>query len=123
VDHSLYLYLERIEHKLDRLLTLAQQTLTVERSMSLELDRLTASVAAEGDVVASVEKAIDGLKSQVADLAARGGTPEQFTDLANQLDAYRDRLAKAVATNTVAAGGGGDRSGAPQPAQTTSRKP
>ncbi len=95
--------LDRIETKLDRLLWLARQQLSWEKLMSLELDRLTAAVAAEGDVVKSTETMIAGLVQQVKDLATNGGTPQQFTDLATQIENYTQRLSAAGVQNTPAA--------------------
>ncbi len=95
--------LDRIETKLDRLTFLIRQAITWEKAMSAELDRLTAAVAAEGDVVKSTETMIAGLVQQVKDLATNGGTPQQFTDLATQIESYTQRLSAAGVQNTPAA--------------------
>jgi hypothetical protein len=101
-DHDL----RRLEAKLDYMIALISRLVPEVILMSAELDRLTQSVTAEGDVVTAVEQALAGLTQQIKDLAANGGSPAQFTALADQIDQYRARLAAAVAAGTPVAPGG-----------------
>ncbi len=109
--------LDTLSAKLDGILALLQDLKQQGVLMSAELDRLTADVTSTGDVVTSVEQAIAGLVQQVKDLASQGGTPAQFTALADQIDAFKARLAAAVVAGTPVA-----PTPAPTPAAQT-RKP
>ncbi len=95
--------LGRIERKVDVILQKLGVVLQSEKIMSAELDALTAQVKANTDVEASAILAINGLVDKVAALAAAGGTPLQFTELAAELKASADALGAAVPVNTAAA--------------------
>ncbi len=95
--------LDRIERKVDVILQKLGVVLQSEKIMSAELDALTAQVKANTDVEASAVLAIKGLADKVAALAAAGGTPAQFTELAAELKASADALGAAVPVNTPAA--------------------
>lgn len=71
--------------------------------MGPELQALVDQVTATAGAEASAVVAINGLAAQIAKLASQGGTPQQFTDLANQLKAATDPLAAAVAANPTTA--------------------
>src|SRR5436305_937841 len=81
----------RVEDKLDRLIMETQ-------TMSAELDRLRASVAAEGTVVQSAVTLLGQLalliRSSVND-------PASLAALADDVDAKKAALAQAVADNTA----------------------
>jgi len=72
--------------------------------MATELDGLVAQVKTNTDIVQSAILLVQGLAQKIADLAAAGGTPAQFADLAAQIKASDDALAAAIAANTPAAG-------------------
>ncbi len=93
----------RIERKIDVILQKLGIVLQSEKIMSVELDALIAQVKANTDTEASAVIAIKGLIDKVAALAAAGGTPAQFTELAAELKASADALGAAVPVNTAAA--------------------
>jgi uncharacterized protein YoxC len=70
------------------------------QKMSAQLDQLTADVAAEKTVVDSAVVLLDGLTQAIKDLAASGGTPEQFAALAADVEAQTQKLSTAVTANT-----------------------
>ena len=68
--------------------------------MSAELDRLTASVAAEDTVIDSAVALINGLAQQIRDHA---NDPAALNALADDIDAKSAALSEAVTANTPAA--------------------
>lgn len=100
---QLLIHLARIHAKLDTILC-GLQTLTRKGdSMSAELDTLASQVAASVTVEQSAVTLLNGLSAQITALAASGGTPAQFNDLAARLKTSADALAAAVVANTAAA--------------------
>lgn len=80
--------------------TLLRRTALILREgyhMSAELDALAAEVAADGAVVASAVKLIQGLEAQIA---AAGTDPVKLKQLTDDLATQRQQLADAVATGT-----------------------
>lgn len=78
---------------LDKLDTILDQGQTI---MAL-LDKLTADVAAIGDVVDSTITLLNGLKVK---LDACGNDPVKLAELSAQLETHKNNLADAVAANT-----------------------
>jgi uncharacterized coiled-coil protein SlyX len=90
--------LDRIEATINSILeTLTQQekTMPVSKQLQTLIDQVTATVGINKSAVAAIE----GLSQQVNDLAASGGTPQQFLDLAAQMKASADALAAAIPQN------------------------
>jgi hypothetical protein len=76
--------------------------------MSVDLSKLTADVAAQTSVIASVQTAFKGLADQIAALknvapAADAATQKAIDDLAASVEANSASLSAAVAANTPAA--------------------
>lgn len=95
-----YAQLDRIERKLDMLLTDANLIISKEIAMSKELDDLTAEVAADTAVESSAVTLIQGLAAQIS---AAGTDPAKLQALTDSLTASSTALAAAVAQNTPAA--------------------
>jgi|SRR6267142_7239272 len=92
----MFKWIGRIEQKLDyiiKVLLIFHEKGTI---MSQELTDLVTQVKATADTDARALVAIQGLVKQVADLAAAGGTTQEFKDLAAQLKAATDPLAAAI---------------------------
>lgn len=92
----------RMEAKMDVILAQLSLVSVQEDVMSVELDALTAQVAAQTTVEKSAITLLNGLSKQIADLAAAGGTPAQFTALAATLKTSADDLGTAIVANTPA---------------------
>ena len=86
--------LDRIERKLDQLLTAAFITIRQGVIMSAELDTLTAQVTETNTVEDSAIVLIKGLADQIAALKT---DPAALQALADSLHAKSDELAAAVA--------------------------
>jgi hypothetical protein len=69
------------------------------KTMSLDLARLEQTIAANGDVVASVVQLLQSVSAGVRDAGTSG---PKLTELADKLDAQTAALAEAVAANTIA---------------------
>lgn len=87
--------LDRIEHKLNRLLKLEEVQMST-------LDDLTAQVQKNSDVEESAVLLIQGIAKQLADAIA-AGNPAALTALQAQLSKSADDLAAAITANTPAA--------------------
>ncbi len=85
--------LDRIESKLDRILTLENQEMA-------DLTQITADVSANGDAVASAVQLLQNIK---AALDAAGSDPTALAALSSSLEANTQALADAVVANTPAA--------------------
>jgi septum formation topological specificity factor MinE len=83
--------------KLDTILHLLKEILSLERHMTLELDNLTLEVQENTDVVESAIALISGIAAQ---LAAIKDDPAKIQALADTLDATSAKLAAAVVANT-----------------------
>jgi hypothetical protein len=98
-----YLEFQYFEANLAEIVALLKNLVQKGDAMSVELDRLTASVKANADAgqsAAILLAELSGLiRSSVND-------PVALTKLANDLDAQRQTLAAAVTANTPAGGGG-----------------
>ena len=93
VLHPSQAQLDRIEHKLDKLLTGASKEMS-------GLDTLAANVKRNTDVIASAKQVLAGLAQQIRD----AGTNEaKLTALAATLDTDDAGLAAAIAAGTPAA--------------------
>jgi hypothetical protein len=93
IDRRVLAILERIDHKLDRLLRM-------EKTVMADLARIEASVAAEGDAVTSAITLLGELAQLVRDA---GSDPAALAALADQIDGQKQALADAVVANTPAA--------------------
>lgn len=93
-------YLNEIIKRLDRVERKLDIILTEDKRMSVELDALTAQVAANTAVEQSAVTLIQGLAAQIA---ANTGDPAKLTALASQLKTSADSLAAAITANTPAA--------------------
>jgi ABC-type transporter Mla subunit MlaD len=98
---------ERLEHKLDMVLTQQGQILAALASqreemikMSKELDDLTSQVQKNTDVEASAVTLIQGLAAQIA---AQANDPAAIKALTAKLSGSADALAAAIVANTPAA--------------------
>lgn len=91
--------MERL-HRIERMVRLIAYG---EVIMSKELDDLIAQVKANTDAEDAAEVAIQGLADQIKALAASGGTPAQFTALADSLRASATKLGDAIVANTPVA--------------------
>jgi hypothetical protein len=92
-----------INLKLDRII---QSLIQEDIKMSAEFDALVAQVTASTQVEASAITLIQGLSTQIADLAAQlAGTPAggALQALSDQLKASAADLATAITANTPAA--------------------
>ena len=78
----------------------------LENVIMANFEALAAKVREQGDVVASAVALIGGLRAEIVDLkvklAAAGVDPAMVDSLVSELDSYGDKLAAAVAENTVA---------------------
>ncbi len=92
--------LESVNDKLNRVLHLLRDLKKQGDLMSAEMDRLEKSVAAEGDVVTSVEVAMAGLSQQLKAAIAAGADPVKLTAMADEIDAFKSRMSAAVVANT-----------------------
>lgn len=104
------MYLKHLDRIIELLEVIAVQLEVANRqgrTMSKELDDLSAAVTTETSVEASAVTLIGGLASQVADLAAAakaagtGVDPAAVEALAGQISASSAALAAAVAANTA----------------------
>lgn len=90
----------------ERLDALAKQLSELEKNLMSKLDELVAKVREQGDVVSSAVVLISGFSAEIADLKAKleeAGIDAAVVDsLVAELDSYGDKLAEAVAANTVA---------------------
>lgn len=89
-----------IIERLWRVEKLLHAILNKEKHMSVELDTLTAQVAANNDLAASAVALIQGLASQIE---AAKDDPAKLQALADSLRASDAPLAAAIAANTPAA--------------------
>lgn len=85
--------------RLDSLLVAVGYIAEEIRTMSTQLDALTAQVTANGTVIGSAITLIQGLKAQ---LDAAGTDPAKLQALSDSLAKTDSDLAAAVAANTVA---------------------
>lgn len=69
-------------------------------NMSVEMDRLTASVAAQKTVDDSVVALLNGVGKQLRDLIAAGSNPAALTALADSIDKNNQTVVDAVTLNT-----------------------
>jgi hypothetical protein len=78
----------------------------LEKNLMSQLEALVAKVREQGDVVSSAVALIGGLRAEIVDLkgklASAGVDPALVDGLVAELDGYGDKLAEAVAANTVA---------------------
>jgi hypothetical protein len=78
----------------------------LEKNVMSQLEALVAKVREQGDVVSSAVALIGGLRAEIVDLkgklASAGVDPALVDGLVAELDGYGDKLAAAVAENTVA---------------------
>jgi outer membrane murein-binding lipoprotein Lpp len=87
--------------KLDQILARLTTLLEKVNAMSVEMDRLQASVAELTSVRASVITLLDGLSQQIRDLAAQPTLDAaKLTALANDVDSHKTSLTAAVVANT-----------------------
>ncbi len=89
--------LGRLGSKLDRYWLRQDTILERLRKMSKELDTLTSRVHDLSGLVDKVLAAVADLKQKVIDLAAAGGTPEQFVALTTEVEADIKRLNDGIA--------------------------
>jgi hypothetical protein len=92
-----YLFEQRLQARINEL----------ENNIMANFEALAAKVREQGDVVASAVALIGGLRGEILDLKAKlekaGVDPAMVDSLVSELDSYGDKLAAAVAENTVAA--------------------
>lgn len=91
---------DRIERKLDLILSLLRQLSGRQNDMSITLQALIAQVAATTSVEQSAITLIQGIAAQLADASA---DPAAVAALAASLKTSTDALAAAVAANTTPA--------------------
>lgn len=89
--------LASIETKLNRALGMALGDARRDKEMAKGLENLRKEVAESGDVVESAAAMIAGLAEQIRNAA---GDEEALEQLASDLEAQQQKLAKAVAENT-----------------------
>jgi hypothetical protein len=88
--------------KLDAILAILKTMNTREVKMAGELDALKADVAAQGTVIDSAVKLLQGLKAAL-DAAIASGDMSQVAAVNAQIEAQTAALAAAVVANTPAA--------------------
>lgn len=108
--YDVYLMQERIERKLDRILTQQKKVLKMAEEFQADLDELTLAVEENTSVDASALAAINGLADQVASLEGQITSVDQakqaIRDTAAAIRASSASLAAAIPANTPAENGG-----------------
>lgn len=99
MQHDVFLALEALGRKLDRVIALLSNLIVKGAVMAQELDDLTAEVTRNTEVDASARALLTGLSAKL-DAAIAAGNPAAIQDLANSLRASNDTLAAAVTANT-----------------------
>jgi len=101
--HSEDSQLTAISNNVTQILALLTEGATLMTAMDDKLTELTADVAAEGTVIDSAVKALNGIQQMITDAVAAataaGATPEQLqsvTDLAAAVTAKSAELAAAI---------------------------
>jgi hypothetical protein len=88
---------KKVFKKLDTIMSILDHIQLEEKSMSVQLDRLTVEVSEIGTVVDSAIALLEGLAARLAEIA---NDPAAITALADELDLKANALAAAVAANT-----------------------
>ena len=86
-----------IKHELRALARKLGELVKKEDAVGVELDALKAQVAQTASVEASAVVLLQGIAQKIADLAAAGGSPQDFLSLSDSLKGQTDALAAAVA--------------------------
>lgn len=97
IDHYFHHVDDGVTAKLDQILAALAVMQQEERTMSAELDALTAQVSATTDLEKSAITLIEGLAAQFAAVAQ---DPAKVTALAAQLKTSADALSAAITANT-----------------------